>query len=178
MGKKMKIVRSSITQSASQSVKVDFHCRVIFTCSEVVAILVYRTKHERIKFFLYVPPHFFVSSNQHGCWSWEWKGLLQAKGHLFAYLIAFSDLVVEPVHPHLPRPLRRLTTKSLLALYYNKKKSDYVLITITGRNVLNTENFDLPEARTATRSSRQALFQGTLSPLPRELRHFFKMFLA
>ena len=30
-------------------------------------------------------------------------------------------------------------------LYYNKKKSDYVLITITGRNVLNTENFNLPE---------------------------------
>ena len=58
-------------------------------------------------------------------------------------------------------------------LYYNKKKSDYVLITITGRNGLNTENFDLPEARTATSSSREALFQGTLSSLPRELRHFF-----
>ena len=58
-------------------------------------------------------------------------------------------------------------------LYYNKKKSEYVLITITGRNGLNTENFDLPEARTATSSSREALFQGTLSPLPRELRHFF-----
>ena len=56
-------------------------------------------------------------------------------------------------------------------LYYNKKKSNYVLITVTGRNVLNTENFDLPEVRTATRSSRQALFQGTLSPLPREARH-------
>ena len=67
MGKKMKIVRSSITQSASQSVKVDFHCGVIFTCSEVVAILVYRTKHEIIKFFLYVPLHFFVSSNQYRC---------------------------------------------------------------------------------------------------------------
>ena len=115
MGKK--IVRSSITQSASQSaVKVDFHCRVIFTCNEVVAILVYRTNYERIKLFLYAPLHFFASLNQHSCWSWEWKGLLQAKGHLFAYLIAFSDLVVEPVHPHLPRPLRRLTTKSLLVL--------------------------------------------------------------
>ena len=67
MGKKMKIVRSSIIQSASQSVKVDFHCGVIFTCSEVVAILVYRTKHEIIKFFLYVPLHFFVSSNKYRC---------------------------------------------------------------------------------------------------------------
>ena len=60
IGKKIEIVRSSITQSASQSVKVDFHCRVIFTCSEVVAILVYRTKHERIKFFLYVPLFIFL----------------------------------------------------------------------------------------------------------------------
>ena len=66
MGKK--IVRSSITQSASQSaVKVDFHCRVIFTCNEVVAILVYRTNYERIKLFLYAPLHFFASLNQHSC---------------------------------------------------------------------------------------------------------------
>ena len=65
-------------------------------------------------------------------------------------------------------------------LYCNKKKSDYVLITITGRNVLNTKNFDWPEVRTATRSSSQALFQGTLSPLLREARHVFTclMFLA
>ena len=61
-------------------------------------------------------------------------------------------------------------------LYYNNKKSDYVLITITGRNVLNTKNFDLPEVRTATRSSWQALFQGTLSPLSREARHVFFFF--
>ena len=59
------------------------------------------------------------------------------------------------------------------ACIVTRKKSDYVLITITGRNVLNTKNFDLPEVRTATRSSWQALFQGTLSPLPREARHVF-----
>lgn len=58
-------------------------------------------------------------------------------------------------------------------LYYNKKKSDYVLITITGRNVLNTKNFALPEVRTATRSSWQALLQVALSLLPREARHVF-----
>ena len=66
------------------------------------------------------------------------------------------------------------------ACIVTRKKSDYVLITITGRNVLNTKNFDLPEVRTATRSSWQALFQGTLSPLLREARHVFTclMFLA
>ena len=44
------------------------------------------------------------------------KGYYKLKVICFAYLIAFSDLVVEPVHPHLPRPLRRLTTNSLLVL--------------------------------------------------------------
>ena len=37
-------------------------------------------------------------------------------------------------------------------LYYNKKKSDYVLITVTGRNVLNTETFWL------TRSTNSTIF--------------------
>ena len=82
--------------------------------------------------------------------------------------ISWSNLSILTCPDHSADILQRA------CLYCNKKKSDYVLITITGRNVLNIKNFDLPEVRTATRSSSQALFQGTLSPLPRELRHFFK----
>ena len=81
--------------------------------------------------------------------------------------ISWSNLSILTCPDHSAHWLQRA------CLYYNKKKSDYALITIIGCNVLNTKNFDLPEVRTATRSSRVNfhLFQENSSM-------FFLMFLA